>query len=366
MQNCMKRIFPLFLAICLMLGVLCRLPCYGEEGVTDASLSAKAAVLYEVGSGTFLISKNAEVRMPMASTTKIMTALTALSVLDPKMKAPFPERAVGVEGSSAYLEAGEILSIEDMLYALLLQSANDVAVALALLSDGSVEAFADRMNDLASSYGCQNTHFDNPHGLHTDTHYTTAKDLAVITEKLLEDELLCKIVNTRVYTAESSLTKRTFVNHNKLLSRSKDAVGVKTGFTKASGRCLVGAAKRDGLTLISVTLNAPNDWNDHEKMWEYAFSTYEYRHILKKEEYLSNLPVTGAFLPYVGVTNLDEVSFFSRKDAPAITMHKEAFPYLIAPVEKGDIVGELVFSQNGMRIKSIPLYARHSLPKAKI
>lgn len=236
------------------------------------SVSAKHSVLLNADTGEVLWEKDADVCAPMASTTKIMTAVAVLSHMDPAQSVAIPHDAVGVEGTSAYLKEGEILTVSDLLHALLLGSANDAAVALAMASDGSVPAFAARMNRLAKDLGMENTHFSNPHGLPAEDHYTTARDLALLSAYAMHTPAFRAIVEKRSYRFHSSLSSHTIRNHNKLLHMSSDAVGVKTGFTKKSGRCLVGAAERDGTLLISVTLNAPDDWRDHLSLWNYGFS----------------------------------------------------------------------------------------------
>ena len=235
-------------------------------------VSAKHAVLMDGDSGEVLWEKNADVQAPMASTTKIITALTVMSALSEDTVVCVPKEACGTEGTSAYLKEGELLSVKDLLYALLLQSANDAAVALAMACDGSVDAFCARMNRLIRELGFTQTHVCNPHGLPDEDHRTTARELAAITAYAMHLPAFAEIVCTKSYTCRTSLLRRTFVNHNKLLSMDEDAVGVKTGFTKKSGRCLVGAAKRDGALLITVTLNAPDDWRDHRALWAYGFS----------------------------------------------------------------------------------------------
>lgn len=240
--------------------------------LASGAISARHAILIDGDSGEVLFEKDAHTRVPMASTTKIMTALAVLEALPLTATVAVPTEAVGTEGSSAYLKAGEILSVKDLLHALLLQSANDAAVALAIAADGSVPAFAERMNRIAKSLGLSETHFDNPHGLDSDTHYTTAHDLAILSAYAMHTPTFASVAAQKTYTCRSSLSLHHFSNHNKLLRLSPCGVGVKTGFTKKSGRCLVGAAKKDGTLLISVTLNAPNDWQDHLFLWKLGFS----------------------------------------------------------------------------------------------
>ena len=244
------------------------------ESVPDCS--ASSAILYCPASGSVLFQKNADERRPIASTTKIMTALTVLRK-GGDLDRPFviPPEACGIEGTSVYLQPGETLSVRDLLYALLLASANDAATALALCCSGSIPAFADEMNRIAEQIGLEHTHFVNPHGLDHPEHYSTASDLALLVSAAFEDVVFREIVSTRRYSIPApDGGRRVLLNHNKLLTRYPDCVGVKTGFTKKSGRCLVSAAERDGILLIFVTLNDPNDWNDHAALLDYGFSLY--------------------------------------------------------------------------------------------
>ena len=263
----MKGICSLLLLFILCITVF-------SHSATALTLSAKHAALIDGDTCELLFEKDADTPVPMASTTKIMTAIAVIEAMDIEQAVTVPKEAVGVEGTSAYLKEGEILTVFDLLHALLLSSANDASVALALACDGSLTAFCDRMNRLATSIGLTRTHFANPHGLPDEGHYTTAKELALLSAYAMHNPLFASIVGKKSYHCRSSLALRTFTNHNKLLSFSKDAVGIKTGFTKTSGRCLVGAAKKDGVLLISVTLNAPNDWRDHESLFRYGFSLY--------------------------------------------------------------------------------------------
>lgn len=202
-----------------------------------------------------LLSDNADARLPMASTTKIMSALIALENCKTDETVVIDKRSVGIEGSSVYLREGEKLTVEDMLYCLMLRSGNDAATALALHVAGSVEDFAEMMNIRAESMGLVNTHFVNPHGLHDDNHFTSARDLAVISATAMNNHLFANIVKTKVKTVGEGESKRTLANKNKMLSLYDNANGVKTGYTKKSGRCLVSSATKNGVTLVCVVLN---------------------------------------------------------------------------------------------------------------
>ena len=232
------------------------------------AVSARGAVVIDADTGETLFEQNADSRLPMASTTKIMTALVALGEGDlDRVYIVKPEYAAA-EGSSMYLKAGETLSLRDTLYGLMLASGNDAAVAIAG-ECGGMTAFVGKMNAKAAELGLMDTHFDNPNGLPSDTHYTTAHELAKITAAALKDPVFRQIVSTKSCTVSGHALS----NHNRLLSMYDGAIGVKTGYTRAAGRCLVSAAERNGRTIIAVTLNDPNDWNDHMEMLHKAGDT---------------------------------------------------------------------------------------------
>ena len=278
-------------------------------------MSARSAILIEAHDGNVLFEKNSREKLGMASTTKIMTALVVSQSCDISEQVTIDARAVGIEGSSIYLRAGEALTVEQLLYALLLNSANDAAVALALHVSESVEAFSDKMNQKAEELGLCDTRFVNPHGLYDDGHYTTAYDLAMITKAALENETVKKIVSTYKTTIPSSDGNgvRVLVNHNKMLRLYDGAIGVKTGFTKKTGRSLVSAAERDGLLLIAVTLNAPSDWNDHTLMLDYGFENYARVTLFSAGEFCYALSISGGVESFVTLTNISDISMTLKK-----------------------------------------------------
>lgn len=225
-------------------------------------VSAKSAVLIETSADRIVYRKNADEKLPMASTTKIMTAICAIENTDDlDRKITVADCAVGVEGSSIYLKHGEHLSVRELVYGLMLSSGNDAAVAIACAVSGDVQRFAALMNETAKKIGVQNTSFKNPNGLDEEGHYTTAYDLARIASYALKNDEFKKIVSTYTTTIpyEGYSYDRRLKNHNKLLKLYDGCIGIKTGFTKKSGRCLVSAAERDGAVLVAVTLNAPDD-----------------------------------------------------------------------------------------------------------
>ena len=236
---------------------------------THAQNSAKAAITIEAQTGISLYEKNADEQLPMASTTKIMTALVALENADINQTFTVSETACKVEGTQIGLLAGDQISLNDLLHMLMMKSANDAAQTIAENISGSLEAFAELMNERAKQMGLTHTHFENPHGLPSDNHYTTARELALIAAEALKNDTFAQIVSTK----KKKLDYHGLVieNSNRLLSSYEYTTGVKTGFTKAAGRCLVTSAKKDGVTLINVTLNDGNDWQDHTEMFEEGF-----------------------------------------------------------------------------------------------
>ncbi len=327
------------------------------------SLSAHSAVLIEASSGEIIFSKNATERMPMASTTKIMTALVALENCELSKVVSVSPNAVGVEGSSIYLSQGEKVTMEDLLYAMLLESANDAAAAIAIEVGGSVEGFAEMMNKKASDMGLTNTHFENPHGLDGETHYTTAYELALIAREALKNDTFKKIVSThrRTMPLKGGEGTRVLINHNKLLNSYEGAIGVKTGFTKKSGRCLVSAAEKDGLTFIAVTLKAPDDWQDHTKMLDLGFSLYEARTLCAKGSFSYIMPVSGGEDDHVMLENYQKVTVIIPRDKNEIKCTVELPRFLIAPVNTGEVIGRLVFYLDGEEIAQADITAKSSV-----
>ena len=228
-----------------------------------------------VDDGKCILESNATIRLPMASTTKIMTALVIVENCDPDEIVKIDDRAIGIEGSSVYLRKGEQLSVRELLYCMMLRSGNDSAVALALHMADSVESFADIMNIRAESMGLQNTHFMNPHGLHDEQHYTSAYDLGKIAATAMKNELFSEIVRTRSIIIGKGESTRQLLNKNKMLHLYPDANGIKTGYTKKSGRCLVSSATRNGTTLVCVVLNDGDTYGVSMKLLDEGFRLIE-------------------------------------------------------------------------------------------
>ncbi len=351
-----KICFTALLAI-MLLSLAC--PVYA----TVPGVSATSAVLMEAESGRVLMDVDSHRRMPMASTTKIMTALVALAHSDPEDEVIISEKAVGIEGSSVYLKAGETLTMEQLLYALLLESANDAAAAIAIEVAGSIDAFAELMNETAADLKLSETHFTNPHGLDDEAHYTTAYDLAKLARYALQNPAFAKIAGTYKTTIPLNGTEgtRVLVNHNKMLKTYTGAVGVKTGYTRHSGRCLVSAAERDGVTMIAVTLSAPDDWHDHTVMLDYGFSLYTSVLLAECGEYKCTLGCLGGNVSEITASNHTEARAVLPVNHGTVTVSYTANRPLCPPVNAGDAVGEVIFSCDGTEIARVPLCADTAL-----
>jgi len=349
-----KRIVCAILSFALVI-LTVALP-VSAEGVFP-SVSAKSAILIDADSGRVMFEKNAELRLPMASTTKIMTALVALERGDPDETVKIMPEAVGVEGSSIYLTLGEELTLRELLYALLLASANDAATAIAVHISGSVDAFAELMNEKASALGLFDTHFKNPHGLDAEGHFTTAHDLAKITAAALKNRTFAEIVSTYKYNiGGKDGSRRYLVNHNKLLRQYDGCIGVKTGYTKADGRCLVSAARRDGMTLIAVTLSAPDDWRDHTSMLDYGFKYYESVEFCRQREVVISLPDVSGKGEIECVAKSGIVLTLPR--GGEITRVIECPRFFWDTPKKGETVGRVIFYRNGKEIARTTLIVK--------
>lgn len=333
----------------------------------DPSVSAKSAVLIEAESGEIIFSKNADERMPMASTTKIMTALVAIENADITKSVSVSPAAVGVEGSSVYLYANERMTLEDLLYAMMLESANDAATAIAIEVGGSVDGFAEMMNAKAGEMGLSDTHFENPHGLDGDRHYTTAYELALIAREALSNEKFREICSTYKKTIPLNETEgvRLLINHNKLLRSYDGAIGVKTGFTKKSGRCLVSAAERDGLGFIAVTLGAPDDWRDHSAMLDYGFSLYEARALCDIGSFSYIMPISGGDTDHIILENAQKITVILPRDTGDIECVVELPRFCLAPTKAGEEIGKLVYYLDGERIAESAIIAKTSADSSK-
>lgn len=289
----------MILVICIIVLCLATYSISFAQG-KEFSTTAQSAIVMEKTSNRVLYSKNADARLPIASTTKIVTALTALNHVNLDDIVEVPAAACGVEGSSIYLRAGEHLTIKELLYGLMLRSGNDAAVAIALHTAGSIERFADMMNETAEQLGLNNCHFANPHGLHDENHYCSANDLAVITCEALKNPDFCNIVGTKsVRIANEGYNyDRVLVNKNKLLSNCDGADGVKTGYTKKAGRCFVGSATRGGMQVVVVVLNCGPMFEETASMLDVAFTDFSLSTVIPENKVCGSVIENGKRVYY--------------------------------------------------------------------
>ena len=326
--------------------------------------SAVSAIVIETSGNTIIYEKNAHKKLPMASTTKIMTALCAIEAGNIDRTITVDDRAVGIEGSSIYLARGERLTIRELLYGLMLNSGNDAAAAIAYAVSGSIEDFAALMNQTAQKIGAKDTCFENPSGLDSKNHYTTAYDLAIITSYALKIPAFAEIVSTYKKTIPNGDKDydRQLKNHNKLLKMYDGATGVKTGYTKKCGRCLVSSAKRDNVELVAVTLNDGNDWNDHITMLDYGFENVTSKTIVKKGDYIATIPVKDGAEPYVKLVASDDANVTLKANQKCeVQIKYDIQSEAIAPVNYGSVFGQMHVFVNGKQTGIIEAEAQRAI-----
>jgi len=312
----------------------------------------------DVDSGRVLYAQNEDTKMLIASTTKIMTALVALENGDLNSTVKISAEAANTEGSSMYLKAGEKLTLETLLYGLMLCSGNDAAVAVAQGVAGSTDKFVKLMNEKAKELGMTHTSFANPNGLDDEKHYSTAKDMAVLACAAMNNETFARIVSTRTITVGG----RTLTNHNKLLSYVDGCIGLKTGYTKAAGRTLVSCVRRNGQRLVAVTLQDGNDWADHAALYDYGFSTYPAQRAMTIGETVGTLAVTGGLTTSLPLVAADSFSW-PLAQGEKLEVRFELPKSLRAPVTAGTSAGQAVFSLNGKEVGRVELLCgRDALP----
>ena len=337
-----------------MLAAACVLP------MKAYAVSARHAYVLDAVSGRVLFQRTANERSLIASTTKIMTALIVCEQCNVLDRMRIPKEAVGIEGSSMYLKEGEILTLQELLYGLMLSSGNDAAVALAIYCGGTVEGFAELMNDKARNLGLTGTHFENPNGLDAPGHYSTARDLAVLAAYAMENPIFAKTVSTK----QVKIGQRYLTNHNKLLWRVAGAEGVKTGYTQAAGRILVSSAQRDGRRLIAVTIDAPDDWNDHASLLEEGFSRYRVQRIISAGECVDILDVVGGESHKVEVLAAEDFDYaLAPEEQPQLAMPGPGFVY--APAVEGAEAGCAYVLIGGKAVGKIPVVYGETIEQKK-
>lgn len=338
----MKRIFATAAAGLLAAAVF--LP------VRTLAISAQSAYVLDTISDRVLYEKDSARQSLIASTTKIMTALVVCEQCNVLDRMRIPKEAVGIEGSSMYLQEGEVLTVQELLYGLMLSSGNDAAVALAIYCGGTVEGFAELMNDKARTLGLKNTHFENPNGLDSPGHYSSAEDLAKLAAYAMENPIFQKTVSTRSVT----VGQRYLTNHNKLLWLLPGADGVKTGYTRAAGRILVSSATRQGRRVIAVTLDDPNDWQDHTKLLEEGLARYVQQTVVTQGQVVATLEVASGEIGRVEILAGEDFSYaLAPEETVQLAMPGPGFVY--APAVEGASAGTAYVLLKGKAIGKVPV-----------
>ena len=338
----MKRVIAGMTAALLAVILLFSVPGY--------AISAKSAILLDCTTGRILYGKDIDRQSLIASTTKIMTALIICEQCNVLDRMRIPKEAVGIEGSSLYLQEGEIMTIQELLYGMMLHSGNDAAVALAIYCGGTVENFVQLMNDKARTLGLQNTHFENPNGLDGESHYSTAADLSVLAAYAMRNPVFEKIVSTKTI----KIGQRYLKNHNKLLWMVDGADGIKTGYTKAAGRILVSSAVRQNRRLVAVTICDPNDWQDHSALMENGFSRYTACTLVEKDAVLGETEIAGGTCASVELVAKESFSYaLCEGEIPRLVLPSPGFVY--APVVTGQDAGYAQVYLENQCIGVIPL-----------
>ena len=318
--------------------------------VKAEAVSARRAVVMDSVGNRVVFEKHPDERALLASTTKIMTGLIVAETCNPLEIVTVPAQAVGVEGSSMYLRQGEKLTVQELLYGLMLRSGNDAAAALAIHCSGSQQAFAELMNRKAASLGLENTHFENPHGLDGEKHYSAARDLGILGLAAMKNPIFRKTVGTKTVR----IGNRVLRNHNKLLWQLPGAEGIKTGYTRRAGRILVSSCCRDGRRFTAVTMNAPDDWNDHIRLMEEAFRQIRPRRLIARGQQVGALEVQGGEASQVAIGAGEDFILGARQGEQAVVLIPGP-GFVYAPVTEGAQAGYGWVLMEGTCVGRIPL-----------
>lgn len=327
---------------------------------TECFSAPEGAVLIDGKNGRVLFEINKDEKLPMASTTKIMTALIALEEENIDGFFSVNREAVTVEGSSMGLLPGDYVTLRGLAEGMLLSSGNDAANAAAIKISGSAENFVLLMNRRAEEMGLLNTSFRTPSGLDAENHFSTAYDMAILAKNALENPDFAEICRSESAVAEygNPPFKRTLYNHNRLLKTLEGAVGIKTGYTKKAGRCLVSAAEREGVLLILATLGCPDDWDYHTALYEEYFKKLE---SVPLEEFAgkTTVPVCGGREKSVSLVPKKVSAALFEGEMPEVIISRP--PFVFAPVKKGDILGKALFYAGGVLVAETPLLAENDV-----
>lgn len=354
-----KKLFSLCLCVGLLL-LMQVVPANAQGVPTD--LSAQACVLMVANTKQVLFARNENDKLPMASTTKIMTALLALERGIPEQVIKVSSDMVAVEGTSIGLLPDDLISVRTLVSGMLLESGNDAANVTAYAVAGGQKAFLELMNQKAREIGMRNTCFESVSGLDSENHYSTAYDMALLSAYAIQNvefRRVCALPSERVSYGNPPYA-RTLRNHNKMLQSYEGAFGIKTGFTKKSGRCLVTAAERNGVTLVAVTLHAPNDWADHKKLLDYGFSVTQMQDCSALTGELT-IPVVGGDASVVGAALQTKPFCPVTNESAPITAEVFLQPFLYAPVALQQSVGFVRYQANGVTVLEVPLLAANAV-----
>ncbi len=334
--------------------------------IGSKDLAAASAVLMDYTTGEILLEKNGLERRAPASTTKIMTALVALERGTLKQRITASPKVAQTEGSSIWLKAGETHTLEELLYGVLLNSGNDASLAVAENLAGSERKFAGWMTEKAREIGANDTNFENSNGLPGANHYTTARDLALITRYAMHNSTFAEIVKTKTKTISwpGHNYDRQLINHNKLLWRYSLADGVKTGYTQEAGKCLVSSATKNGHRLIAVVLNSGQMYEDSEKLFNYGFDNYQLLTVVPSKTRLAELKVVDGISREVPVVpNRGVTLVLPRQEADQVSLNLALPAVINAPVERMQQVGELEVKVGDKLVKTVPLVTANTVPR---
>lgn len=352
--------FIYILAFCYVLSSIFKINVSAEE----ISVNAKNAVAIDSKTKIVLYEKNAHMLVPMASTTKIMTALVAINYGNLDKKIEISQKAASIRGSIVGYKKGELISLKELLYGLMLRSGNDAAIAIAEGIAGSVEEFVKLMNDYAAQIGVYNTHFESPHGLDSDEHYSTAYDLAVITSKAKENELFNEIVKSKDVDGSGENFSRDFHNINKILWQLPNANGVKTGYTGKAGKCLVSSVNIKGNDVVIVVLNSPTRWNETKKINDYIEKNYEFKKIFLQDDIVKETSVNNG-KDKLKVKISKDIIIPEKKDAQ-YEIKVNLSNNISAPINSGAKIGSIDIYLNNKKIYTEVLEAANSVKKESL
>lgn len=340
-----KIVVYLLFVMCLCLTFSITKP----TNISDAD--AVSEIVMETTSHRVVYENNIHAKKYMASTTKILTAITVIENCDIEEEVTVTEQSIGIEGSSIYLEAGEKLSVKDLLYGLMLRSGNDCAETLALHISGSINNFADLMNKTAEKIGCKNSNFVNPHGLHSDNHYTTAYDLALIAVYAMKNPVFRQIVSSKSYTIPFTTrnTKRVLINKNRMLKEFYGATGIKTGFTKKAGRCLVSSCKRNGMEFVCVVLNCPSMFERSKELLTNSFNKYSLYKLVESDNVIDFIEQSETKEKLAVYIKNDITLPLTEEEFKTVKTVYELPKSLPGNVTKNDIIGFIkIYYQNNL------------------